>query len=179
MISIEEHLKQTLNEGMEILTNYNVFVGNPKKDIPQQYVYQTTKLLNRFDNQDLKKELFGSKHLSIAIDKKNKTVVSCATMRIPREKRKTQIFSLANARDIQNEYKYELSNLYTHPNYRNQGILKYLVHRMLLLRAGRGETIYALSTLDFVTQMLLNYFQFETIENIEYNGKKMNLLGLI
>jgi len=50
---------------------------------------------------------------------------------------------------------------------------------MLLLRAGRGETIYALSTLDFVTQMLLNYFQFETIENIEYNGKKMNLLGLI
>ena len=60
MISIEEHLKQNLNEGMEILTNYNVFVGNPKKDIPQQYVYQTTKLLNRFDNQDLKKELFGS-----------------------------------------------------------------------------------------------------------------------
>ena len=33
MIGIEEHLKQVLNEGMEILTNYNVFVGNPKKDI--------------------------------------------------------------------------------------------------------------------------------------------------
>ena len=179
MNTIETQLTQVLNESMEILTKYNVFIGNPKKDIPQQYVYQATKLLNRYDNKDLKKELFNSKHLAIAISKENKSVVSCASMRIPRETRKDKIFELANSSDIKDEYKYELSNLYTHPNYRNQGILKYLVHRMLLLRAGRGETIYALSNLDFVTNMLLNYFEFETIDDIKYNDRKMTLLGLI
>lgn len=179
MKSVELNIEAILLESMDTLSNYRIFIGNPKKEIPQQYVYQCTKLLNKFDNKDLKKELFNSKVLALAVDKTNKTVISCASLRVPREKRKERIFDLANSSEIIDEYKYELSNLYTHPNYRNQGVLKYLVHRTLINRNGRGETVYALSNLDFVTNMLVNYFGFETIEDINYNDKNLTLLGLV
>jgi len=167
-----------LQEGIDVLRDFAVSVGNPKTDMPQDLVYQAIKLLNRFENDDKRKEVLASHSIAVAADRQNKNVISCATMRRPRETRKKEIFTAANSLELMDEYVFELGNMYTHEDYREKGILKYLVYRLLGNRNSRGQTVYATASQDYVINMLL-YFGFEIIEKYQSEKSEVALLGLM
>ena len=116
---------------------------------------------------------------AVAADRQNKNVISCATMRKPRETRKKEIFTAANSLELMDEFVFELGHMYTHENYRKQGILKYLVYRLLGNRNSRGQTVFATASQDYVINMLLNYFGFEVIEKYQSEKSEVALLGLM
>ena len=168
-----------LQEGIDVLRDYAVSVGNPKTDMPQELVYQAIKLLNRFEDDDKRKEILASHSIAVAVDRQNKNVISCAAMRKPRETRKKEIFTAANSLELMDEFVFELGHMYTHENYRKQGILKYLVYRLLGNRNSRGQTVFATASQDYVINMLLNYFGFEVIEKYQSEKSEVALLGLM
>ena len=79
-------------KSIEIIQNIQDVCHNCSKLKQAKDELETTTVYTPHENDDKRKEVLASHSIAVAADRQNKNVISCATMRRPRETRKKEIF---------------------------------------------------------------------------------------
>ena len=87
-----------------------------------------------------------------------------------------KIFKNAGVGDLSSEYIFELDNIYVDREHRGVGLGEYILNRLILLRTGRGTTLYCQTNSEDISRVLKTNHRFE---NLKDNDDKPYLLGLM
>ena len=178
--TIIKNILENANISVNIAAKYNIYTGDINNSTPVENIKQAMKIIKNnnsgMSEEKIKNDVFSSHAITLASDKKTKKTVGSGFIKKPILDVKIKIFKNAGVGDLSSEYIFELDNIYVDREHRGVGLGEYIINRLILLRTGRGTTLYCQTNSEDISRVLKTNHRFE---NLKDNDDKPYLLGLM